>query len=91
MRRQTAVLCLALAVFASSLAAIHVHPLLGDEGPRTTHCLICIAAHSPSVLAAAVAPLPDVSRSQGTVRLAEADHRSRLVSPDLFIRPPPAV
>jgi hypothetical protein len=84
-------LCLVLAVFASTLTAIHVHQQQGAENPSKAHCLICVATHSPTVLVAAAVPTPHVSSAHATVRLVECDHRSRLFSPELFIRPPPAI
>ncbi|MBZ5510527.1 MAG: hypothetical protein LAN70_05080 [Acidobacteriia bacterium] len=83
-------LCVALAVFAATAAIVHVHPHASDGGPNATHCLICVAAHAPTVLTSVVAPLPAVTSIRGTISLPESDPHSRLLSPDLFIRPPPA-
>jgi hypothetical protein len=77
-------------VFAATAAIVHVHPHDADRSPNATHCLICVAAHAPTVLTAAVAPLPAVTGVRGTISLPESDPHSRFLSPDLFIRPPPA-
>ena len=83
-------LCVALVLFVSTAAIVHVHPHASDGGPNATHCLICVAAHAPTVLTSAVAPLPVVTGIRGTISLPESDPHSRVQSPDLFIRPPPA-
>ena len=83
-------LCLLLAVFASTAAIVHIHPPASDGGPNATHCLICNAAHAPTVLTSAFTPVPVFSGIRSTVSLPESDPHSRLLSPDLFIRPPPA-
>jgi hypothetical protein len=77
-------------VFAATAAIVHVHPHSGDGGPNATHCLVCVAAHAPTVLAAAVAPLAAMVSIRGTVSLPESDPHSRFLAQDLFIRPPPA-
>jgi hypothetical protein len=83
-------LCVALAVFAATAAIVHVHPHAAERSPNATHCLICVAAHAPRLLTAAVAPLPVVASIRGTISLPESDPHSRFLPPDLFIRPPPA-
>ena len=89
-QRLAAVLCLVLAVFASSAAVLHVHPATGDTGSNATHCLICVAAHSPTLLVSAIAFSPLMVRRPAVVSPAETNPHSRLLSHDLFIRPPPA-
>ena len=89
-QRRTAVLCLLLAVSASTAAALHVHSLNTETGPNAIHCLICVAAHAPTVLLSAVAPVAPVAGIRGIINLPESDPPSRLLSHDLFIRPPPA-
>lgn len=83
-------LCLLLAVFASTAAIVHMHPHAGDGGPNATHCLICVAAHAPTVLTSAFTPVPAFTRIRCTVSLPESDPHSRFLSQDLFIRPPRA-
>jgi hypothetical protein len=77
-------------VFAATAAIVHAHPHASDVGPSAKHCLICVAAHAPTVLTAAVAPLPAVTGVRGTISLPVSDPHSRFLSQDLFIRPPPA-
>lgn len=89
-QRTAAVLCLVLAVFASSAAVLHVHPNTGDAGPNATHCLICVAAHSPTLLVSVIAFGPLMVGAPSVVSPAETDPHSRYLSHDLFIRPPPA-
>ena len=83
-------LCVALAVFASTAASGHAHPHAGAGGPNSTHCLICAAAHAPTILVSIAAPLPAVAGVRATISLPESDPHSRFLSQDLFIRPPPA-
>jgi hypothetical protein len=83
-------LCLALAVFASTAAIVHIHPHASDAGPNATHCLICVAAHAPTILVSTAAPVPTVARVRATVSLPDSDPHNRFLSQDLFIRPPPA-
>ena len=82
-------LCVVLAVFAATAAIVHVHPHDANGGPNATHCMICIAAHAPTVLTAAVVPLPSITCIRRSVSIPQSDPHSRLLSPDLFIRPPP--
>jgi hypothetical protein len=89
-QRWAAILCVVLAVFAATAAIVHVHPHDADRSPNATHCLICVAAHAPTVLTAAVAPLPAIARVRAIISLPESDPHSRFLSQDLFIRPPPA-
>jgi hypothetical protein len=88
-RQQTVLLSLALIIFASSAAVVHIHPQLGENGPDGIHCLICVAAHSPTVLTSAIAPPPVCSGIRALDCAPEINPHSRLLSPDLFIRPPP--
>jgi hypothetical protein len=83
-------LCLALAIFASTAAIVHSHPDAGDGGPTATHCLICVAAHAPTILVSTAAPVPTAAGVSATVSLPDSDSHSRFLTPDLFIRPPPA-
>jgi len=83
-------LCLALAVFASTAAIVHIHPQASDGGPNATHCLICVAAHAPTILVSTVASVPAVAGVPATVSLPDSDPHCRFLSQDLFIRPPPA-
>jgi hypothetical protein len=89
-QRRTAVLCLLLAVFASTAAVVHVHSPNSETGPKAIHCLICVAAHSPTIFVSAVVPVALVAGIRGIIYLPESDPHSRLLSHDLFIRPPPA-
>jgi hypothetical protein len=89
-QRWAAILCVVLAVFAATAAIVHVHPHAADRSPDATHCLICVAAHAPTVLTSALAPLPAVTSIRDTISLPESDPHSRFLSQDLFIRPPPA-
>jgi hypothetical protein len=88
-QRCAATLCLLLAVFASAAAIVHFHPH-AEGGPTETHCLICVAAHAPTILVSIAAPLPAVAGVRATVSLPASDLHSRFLSQDLFIRPPPA-
>ena len=90
LQRLTTALCLVLMVFASSAAVIHTHPDTAETGPNATHCLICVAAHAPTILVLTVAAAPAVAGVRATVSLPDSDPHSRFLSPDLFIRPPPA-
>jgi hypothetical protein len=89
-QRWAALLCVVLAVFAATAAIVHVHPHAADRSPNATHCLLCVAAHSPTVLTSAIAPLPAIARVRAIISLPESDPHSRVLSPNLFIRPPPA-
>ena len=89
-QRCAATLCLLLALFASTAALVHIHPDVSDGGPAATHCLICIAAHSPTILVSSPVPVPAVAGVRATVSLPDSDPHNRLLSKDLFIRPPPA-
>lgn len=89
-QRCAAMLCLALALFVSTAAIVHIHPDAGDGGPSTTHCLICVAAHAPTILVSSAGPLPTVAGVRAVVSLPDSDPHCRFLSPDLFIRPPPA-
>lgn len=88
LQRWLAALCLALAVFAATAAIVHVHPDTAG-GPDANHCLICIAAHAPTVLTSVFAPLPVLAAVRAAISLPESDPHCRFLSPDLFIRPPP--
>lgn len=88
-RRYAALLGLVLVIFASTLAAVHFHQQDSDT-PSKAHCLICVETHSPTALASSAEPVRHLSARQETVRTLELSYPSELVSPELFIRPPPA-
>jgi len=87
--RYAALLCLVLVAFASTLTAVHYHQQ-DSEAPSKAHCLICVATHSPTVLASVAEPVRQFSTREEIIRALELNHQSRLASPGLFIRPPPA-
>jgi len=87
--RYAALLYLVLVVFASTLTAVHYHQQ-DSEAPSKAHCLICVATHSPTVLASVAEPVRHLSTREEIVRTLELNHQGRLASPGLFIRPPPA-
>jgi hypothetical protein len=72
--------CLLLAVFASTAAVVHVHPQNGETGPKAIHCLICVAAHSPTILVSAVVPVVLLADIRGIVHLPKSGPYSRLLS-----------
>ena len=96
-----ALVCIALMFFATLAQALDSHEL--NLGPRNHQarattlansapgfCLVCVAAHSPSVIAQ-VTRIHFVAKSYVVSTSIAANLHSLLTVFDLSVRPPPAV
>jgi hypothetical protein len=86
-RKLTALFGILIFALFAATQAIHVH---SADGPSdTSHCSICLAAHSP-VTVLALPKLPVLTATNAPIVSAEAEicHVAPL-PPPLFSRPPP--
>ncbi len=88
MQRHMAVLCVVLAVLFSTVAAVHVH--LNVSGTAPEHCLLCLAAHCPTLLAPPIALAPTETGVRGTIALLATNPYDHGLLSAFFIRPPPS-
>jgi hypothetical protein len=90
-RRLLAALCVVVVAVFGFVQAVHVHDgLAANESPNapSTHCLICVAAHSaPVVTAISFAPALAISASVTPVLAPQLQSQQAVASS--FIRPPP--
>jgi len=82
-----ACLCLFAVVFAATAEAQHMH---ADGSRAAQRCTVCVAAHSPTLLARTASVGPQVGTQP--LRLASKTHILPSLSLESdFIRPPPAL
>ena len=85
-------LVLVVAVFGF-VQAVHVHdglPTNDEPGSPTTHCLICVAAHSVPVITT-VSFTPVLTLTASVTPVVDPQLTPQLVISTAFIRPPPSV
>ena len=82
-----------LVLFVTSVEVMHTHTerhVSGQHSKKSSDtCLICNAAHSPSVVTQ-VLSCPAPVLVEETVFSFHADPRSRLTALRLYVRPPPS-
>ena len=91
LRRWLAVFCIVVMAVFGFVQAVHVHDgLAADESPSTpaAHCLICVAAHSATVVTA-ISLAPVLATSASVTPVLDPQVHSQLVVFTTFIRPPP--